>query len=119
MVKAAILQFSQDSQGFYGKDRPDIETLPARTQGCRGKLDCLLSNTSRYSTERRQVPSRVAGFGSKKDEAIDSLFWYCQERLVTDQSHLFRVLLGIAVVVFTALRGEEESLPVSLEVMRQ
>lgn len=89
MVKADILQFSQDSQRFYGKDRPDTETLPARTQGFRGELNCSVANTSRYSTEKRQIPSSAAGFGSKTDKATDTLFCYCQEGLVADQSHLF------------------------------
>lgn len=54
MVRAVILQFSQDFQRFYRKDRLGTGSLPAGTQGCRGGLDCFLSNTSRYPTERRQ-----------------------------------------------------------------
>lgn len=88
MVRAVILQFSQDSQRF---SRKDTEILPARAQGCRGELDCLWSSTNRYPTERREAPSRVAGFGSRTDEAPSSLFCYCQESLVIDQSNLFQV----------------------------
>lgn len=61
----------------------------------------------------------MARFGSKRDEATDSLLFYCQESLVTDQSNLFQVLLGFADIVFTALRGEDESFPVPPEGMRQ
>lgn len=58
----------------------------------------------------------MAGFGSKTDEATDSLVCYCQESLVADQSNLFWVLLGIAGIVFSALRGEDESLSPQTDV---
>lgn len=72
MVKPAIVQFSQDSQRFYGKDRLDTEMLQAGTQGCR-ELNCSVANTSTYSVEERQIPSSAAGFRRKADEATDSL----------------------------------------------
>lgn len=64
----------------------------------------LLSNTSRYPTERRQTPSRAAGFGSRADEAADRLFCYCQESLVTEQSHLFES--SLALLTLFSLHGE-------------
>lgn len=106
---------SQDSQRFYRKDRLDTETLPARTQGCRGELNCSMANTRRYLVEKRQISFSAAGFGSATGEATDSLFCYCQEGSVVDQSHLFWVVFVIAVLVFTALQGEEDSFTASPE----
>lgn len=71
-MEAAILQFSQDSQRFCGKDRLDTAVLPARAQGCRGELNWSVTNISRYSTKKRQIPSSAAGFGSGTNEATGS-----------------------------------------------
>lgn len=69
-----------------------------------------MANTGRYSIGKRQIPSCAAGFGSKTEAAPVSPFCYCQEGLVADQSHLVWVLLGMAVIVFTALKVKRGAL---------